>query len=237
VSPILRVLGSTIGQISSHLTAAAVSNICAVVLSLPVIIVLSVLAHSTSLSALPLGVVLLLGVLPNPLLVGLQLSAHALTKHETLRINEQWQGVVRYWRLSLRAWLLAITVTAVILLNVSFYPRMAAGPGVLHVLVGPIEVVWLSALVFWLSMHLYVYPLLLRQERPAVVLAYRNAAVLVLSRPGFALVLVALWLGWLIFTSTIGLAYVVGLAVAATMQQNALARIVPEFGVAIATGA
>lgn len=223
----LRVLGSTIRQVSTHLTNAFLANVFAVLLSLPLLVLLSAIAHAVSLSALPLGVVLLIGVLPNPALGGLQVAGSAIAVSETASIREQWVGVARYWRPSLRAWLAGLVVSVVILLNISFYPRLGASQSALHLLAGPLELVWLSAAAFWLTMHLYVYPLLLRQDRPSVVLAYRNAAVATLKRPLFSAILTLAWLLWLVLTATTGPAYLIGLIVAATIQQNALLRIIP----------
>lgn len=236
MSLVLGVLSRTARQVGSHLGAAVVANVGAVLLSLPVVIVLSAVAGATSLSLLPLGVVLLLGVLPNPALVGLQLACRSFATGESMTIREQWEGLIQGWRLPFRAWLVGVAITALILLNVTFYPRMA-GRGALHIVAGPIEVIWLSALVFWLAMHLYLYPLLLRQEPPSVLMAYRNAAVVALSRPGSTLLLTAAWIAWLTVTATTGPAYVIGLAVAATMQQNALSRVLPRFRVTTANGA
>jgi hypothetical protein len=39
------------------------------------------------------------------------------------------------------------------------------------------------------------------------------------------------WLGWLLLTAFTGPAYIIGLALAASIQQNALARLLPTFGV------
>jgi hypothetical protein len=97
------------------------------------------------------------------------------------------------------------------------------------IFVGPLEAIWVTALFVWLSVHVYVYPLLLAQERSSPLLAYRNAAVLALGRPGFTTVVLALWLLVLLFTAGTGLVTVIGLALGVAIQQSAYLRIVPEF--------
>lgn len=225
----LRVLGSALRQVGAHLTIAFISNVCAVLISVPLLLLLSAVAHATSLSVLPLGVVLLLGVLPSPALAGLQLLGDAFTQADTISVREQWKGIIHYWQLSLRAWLTGILVTGIMLLNVVFYPQLGSSHSGLRVVAGPLEVVWLSVVMFWLAMHLYVYPLLLRQDRPSIVLAYRNAAVMVLGRPLYSFIISLVWLVWLAITATTGPAYLIGLIVAATIQQNALARAVSTY--------
>jgi hypothetical protein len=61
-----------------------------------------------------------------------------------------------------------------------------------------------------------------------VLLAYRNAAVLMLSRPGASLTVSVIWLGALVFTSATALATVFGLALAASIQQNTFKLLLPN---------
>jgi hypothetical protein len=73
-----------------------------------------------------------------------------------------------------------------------------------------------------------VAPLLLAQAEARVLLAYRNAAVIMLSRPLASLTVSVIWLGVLVFTSATGLATIIGLALAASIQQNTLRRLLPN---------
>lgn len=88
--------------------------------------------------------------------------------------------------------------------------------------------VWALLLLFWLGIHLYVAPLLLAQVEPRALLAYRNAVVLMLSRPVASWTVILIWLGALVFTSATALATVIGLALAASIQQNTLRRLLPN---------
>ena len=61
-----------------------------------------------------------------------------------------------------------------------------------------------------------------------MLLAYRNAAVIMLSRPVASLTVSLIWLGALVFTSATALATIIGLALAASIQQNALRLLLPN---------
>ncbi|MGZ6662272.1 MAG: hypothetical protein ACXVHL_33645 [Solirubrobacteraceae bacterium] len=199
-------------------------------MSLPIVLVSIVLAFFVhSLSVVPLGVALLVGALPNPACMGLQTLARELASGHTADFGEQWQGLRTYWRVSLRAWLMAAAITIVCALNVAFYERQAANPAAsLHAVAAPLSLVWALILLLWLGVHLYVAPLLLAQAEASVLLAYRNAAVLMLSRPVASLAVSLIWLGALVFTSATALATIIGLALAASIQQNTFRLLVPD---------
>ena len=61
-----------------------------------------------------------------------------------------------------------------------------------------------------------------------MLLAYRNAAVVMLSRPLASLTLSLIWLGVLVFTSVTALATIIGLALAASIQQNSFRLLLPN---------
>ena len=98
----------------------------------------------------------------------------------------------------------------------------------MHGVAAPLFLVWVLLLLFWLGIHLYVSPLLLAQSEARVLLAYRNAAVIMLSRPVASVLVSLVWLAALVFTSTTALATVIGLALAAAIQQNAFRLVVPN---------
>jgi hypothetical protein len=161
--------------------------------------------------------------------MGLQTLARELARGDTAGFREQWQGLRMYWRVSLRAWLIAAAITVVSVVNMAFYGTQAANPAArFHAVAAPLFVVWTLILVLWLGVHLYVAPLLLAQTEARVLLAYRNAAVVMLSRPVASVAVSLVWLGALVFTSFTALATVIGLALAACIQQNALRLLLPN---------
>jgi hypothetical protein len=155
-------------------------------LSLPIVLVSIVAAFAVhSLSLVPLGVALLVGALPNPACMGLQTLARELARGQTPDFADQWQGLRTYWRVGLRAWLIAAAITITCALNAAFYATRAANAATRwHTIAAPLSVVWTLILLLWLGVHLYVAPLLLAQAEARVLLAYRNAAVIMLTRAG-----------------------------------------------------
>lgn len=226
----IRVAGSSCRQVYSHLGLSFGGNILAMVLSLPIVLVSIVAAFvAHSLSLVPLGIALLVGALPNPACMGLQRLAEELARGQSADLGEQWQAIRTYWRVSLRAWLVAAAIAAICVLNVAFYGAQAANRGArLHAVAAPLFAVWTLLLLLWLGVQLYVAPLLLAQAEARVLLTYRNAAVMMLSRPIASLTVCLLWLGVLVFTSTTALATIIGLALAACIQQNAFRRLLPN---------
>ena len=226
----IRAVGSSCYQVFSHLALSFGGNVLAMLLSLPIVLVTIVAAFVVhSLSLVPLGIALLVGALPNPACMGLQTLARELARGHTADFGEQWQGLRMYWRVSLRAWSIAAAIAITCVLNMAFYATQAANPATrLHAVAAPLFVVWTLILFLWLGIQLYVAPLLLAQAEARVLLAYRNAAVIMLSRPVASLRVSLVWLGALVFTSATGLATVIGLALAASIQQNTLRLLLPN---------
>jgi hypothetical protein len=161
--------------------------------------------------------------------MGLQKLGRELAHGEPAEFREQWQAVRTYWRVALRAWLIAAATAIICALNAAFYATQAAHPASgLHAVAAPLFVVWTLILLLWLGVHLYVAPLLLAQVEPRALLAYRNAAVIMLSRPVASLNASLIWLGALLLTSATALATIIGLALAASIQQNAFRLLLPN---------
>ena len=226
----IRAVGSSCYQVFSHLALSFGGNVLAMLLSLPIVLVTIVAAFVVhSLSLVPLGIALLVGALPNPACMGLQTLARELARGDTADFGEQRQGLRMYWRVSLRAWSIAAAIAIICVLNMAFYATQAANPATrLHAVAAPLFVVWTLILFLWLGIQLYVAPLLLAQAEARVLLAYRNAAVIMLSRPVASLIVSLIWLGVLVFTSFTALATIIGLALAASIQQNTLRLMLPN---------
>ena len=226
----LRAVGSACYQVFSRLAVSFGGNLLAMLLSLPIVLAVVIVAfYVHSLSVVPLGIAVFVGALPNPACMGLQTLARELPHGHTPDLGQQWQAIRTYWRVGLRAWLIAAAITIVLALNAAFYATQAANPSSgLHEVAMPLFLVWALLLLFWLGLHLYVAPLLLAQVEPRALLAYRNAAVMLLSRPVASWTVILIWLGALIFTSVTALATIIGLALAASIQQNTLRLSLPN---------
>jgi hypothetical protein len=229
----LRAAGSALRQVFSRLALSVGGNVIAIALSLPIIaLVLLLASFSPSLSYVPLGVAVLVGILPNPACMGLQAIAREMAQGESPDFKEFWQGLRAFWRIALNVWMVAAAVTAVCFLNVAFYANQAASStSSLRGIAGPLSILWGLLLLAWLALHLYVAPLLQAQETPGVLLTYRNALVLTVSRPLTSWTVIPIWLALLVFTSVTGLVTIIGLALAAAIQQNALRAALANFPV------
>ena len=226
----IRAVGSSCYQVFSHLALSFGGNVLAMLLSLPIVLVTIGVAFVVhSLSLVPLGIALLVGALPNPACMGLHTLTRELARGDTADFVEQRQGLRMYWRVSLRAWSIAAAIAIICVVNMAFYATQAANPASrLHAVAAPLFVVWTLILLLWLGVHLYVAPLLLAQVEPRALLAYRNAAVIMLSRPVASLNASLIWLGALLLTSATALATIIGLALAASIQQNTLRLLLPN---------
>lgn len=227
----LRVTGSALYQVSTHLGVLVVANLTAVVLSLPLVALVGVLSYlARSYSLIPLGIALLLGVFPNPAAAGLQLTARDLARKDIISLSDQWDGLRQFWLFALKTWLVSLAGTIVIVANLAFYAFQAGQSGSsFRTIGGPLAAVWLFVLLVWVGLHLYIFPLLVAQEDRRLLTAYRNAFIMEVSRPFFTLTVTILWILLLLFTSATGLATIIGLAVGAAIQQNAFVRLLPTF--------
>ena len=85
----LRAVGSACRQVFSHLAVSFGGNLLAMLLSLPIVLVSIVAAFFVhSLSLVPLGIALLVGVLPNPACMGLQTLTRELARGDTADLAE-----------------------------------------------------------------------------------------------------------------------------------------------------
>jgi uncharacterized membrane protein YesL len=87
------------------------------------------------------------------------------------------------WRLALRCLLVSLVVLVALIANVYFYAVLSSG------WVRFISIVWLYGTLFWLSLHLYLVPLLVYVTEPRLVDLYRRAAFVSLGHPAYTLVL------------------------------------------------
>jgi hypothetical protein len=233
-----RAFGAAFSRVFGNFTLSLAANVSAVLLSIPLLLLVGAgafAAHSYLL--IPLGLVILLGILPSPTTCGLHFAASELARGDMMALSDIRTGLRGYWRSALLTWLVSLVFTMLILVNLAFYAgqiRSAHSP--LHAVAGPATALWTIALVLWIAMHLYVFPLLLVQDDNRLRTTYRNALVIVASRPFFTLIVLVVWLVVLTFTAFTGLSSVIGLALGAAIQHNALVRLLPGFTTTQAAG-
>jgi len=88
-----------------------------------------------------------------------------------------------HWRLALRCTAASTLITLALVWNVWFYYNV--GTGWLQL----VSILWLYLTLFWLSLHIYVVPLVLHVAEPRMFDVYRRAAFLALGHAGYTIVL------------------------------------------------
>jgi uncharacterized membrane protein YesL len=113
-----------------------------------------------------------------------------------------WRTFVEGFRACFRfSWgwgLLNVIVVVLLVSNYLFYAQMQRGAGTLP---------WLPALVIvitflWLMLQVYIFPLMLQQEKPSLRNALRNALIILIRRP-FYTVAVTLVIVLIVVVSTL----------------------------------
>ncbi|NLT41500.1 MAG: YesL family protein [Anaerolineae bacterium] len=114
------------------------------------------------------------------------MGAYYLTRQKALghrvEFDMFWAGLRQYFG---KAWALGainVVVTFLLLFNIWFYSNITNWLAYLTLL-------WIYALVMWLGVIIYVFPMALAQESGGIRTTYRNAAVLAFGRPLFTLVI------------------------------------------------
>ena len=92
------------------------------------------------------------------------------------------------WRLALRCSAISVLVLAGLMWNVSFYANV--GTGWLQF----VSILWLYASFFWLSLHIYLVPLMVHVAEPRVFDLYRRATFIAIGHIIYTLILLAILL-------------------------------------------
>lgn len=145
-------------------------------------------------------VVSLFLVLPAPpVTFGLFYLANRLAHGEIVDLADFWYGIRRYWKTATLWGLVNLAVLFLLYFNFQFTGQAGSSPAWQFA-----QGLYLTLIVFWLLLQLYALPFLFEQEKPALLEALRNAAVMVgrntLFSLAFLLLLaVLLLLGTLLF--------------------------------------
>lgn len=127
------------------------------------------------------------------------------------------------WSLALRCTLVSVAVMLAVALNVAFYPLRFGLEGGWPLLV---SIVWLYAGLFWLSLHMYLTPLMVHVAEPRLFDLYRRAAFVALGHAGYTLLLLVVLLVFAFLAVVFLPVYLlVGPALISLVQANALREI------------
>lgn len=185
----LRTLWAALVSLYDETLALVAGNVAWAILNLPVVAVLAAiglpLLGSVEGASQSLLVVIawLLLVLPTPASVALGGVARVAAGPDVPRFSLFWTTLRAYWRLGLVCCLISLAVAAALLGNLYFYAIYTSG------WLRFVAVLWLYGALFWLSVHVYLVPLLVHLEEPRVVDLYRRAALIALGHPVYTLLL------------------------------------------------
>ena len=158
---------------------------------------------------------------------GVYFVANRVARGRTFHFRDFIEGIQLFWWRAL-LWLLANALFAfLIYLNLWFWPSNFQGTWV--VFVGGF---YLAAAVFWLMMQIYFWPILVEQETPKMLLAWRNSAYLIFVNPFFAFFIASFALVLLVLSVALTLPFIfVGIALLALLGNNAVIALYLKFGV------
>ncbi len=114
---------------------------------------------------------------------GLYYANNQLAHEKPTTWHTFFEGFRMYWQVGLRWFLVNIVVLPVLGYNIWFYGLSGQ--------VSPPLATWMAGLflvltILWLVLGMYIFPLLLEQERPLIGKALRNSIVMVLRQPRVA---------------------------------------------------
>jgi uncharacterized membrane protein YesL len=186
------------------------------------LIALPFLDASDEVQSQSLGAIIawLLPFLPTPGNVALAGLTHVAAGPDVPRFAAVTQSLKRHWRLALRCSLVSLVVTAILVANVFFYAAFGEG------WVRLASIVWVYATLFWLSLHIYLVPLLVHVAEPRALDLYRRSMFIALGHPGYSILLLILLLA-LAFVSVVFLPVylLIGTAFVSLAQAHALREI------------
>ena len=123
------------------------------------------------------------------------------------------------WRLALRGTLVSIVVLLALIGNVLFYASVGGWLRFASIL-------WLYGTLFWLSLHIYLAPLMVHVAEPSLPNLYKRAAFIALGHPGYSMLLLLVMLVVSFITVVFLPAYVlIGAAFISLVQAHALREI------------
>ncbi len=96
-----------------------------------------------------------------------------------------WDGLRTYWRQALGLSSISMLIMALLMVNVGFYWRMSG-------FIQFVAILFLYLLLFWLSVQIYLFPVLVGLKEPTILAALKTASVLAFANPLFSIVLLLL---------------------------------------------
>lgn len=138
-------------------------------------------------------IVSIVGLLPllllPPAMAGLWNAANRIAEELAIHWSDYWEGFRRYFWKSLVLALVNIVVLAILVANVWFYAPGNNPWNINSALSMVIQIFFVILTTLWLVYQMYPMAMLLEQTDQRLRTAFRNAGVLLLTRPGFSILL------------------------------------------------
>lgn len=159
--------------------------------------------------------------------VGLFYATHIVARGRTIHLAEFFDGIKIYWWRSLVWVLVNIVVLALLVFNILAYPQMLTS--FLGVALGGLAI---AALVFWVVMQLYFWPLLFSQEEPKLFQAWRNAAYLIFANPFYAFLMLTFALIMFLLAGALTIILIfAGMTLMGLLCNNAVITLMVHYGI------
>src|SRR5438445_1953933 len=182
----LRTLWKALVGLYEETLVLVLGNLAALALNLPVGLALFLIGlpfagtgEGGSAQWLLLTIAWMLLFLPTPGNVALSGLALVAAGPDAPRFTQFRTSLRTHWQLALRCFLVSLIVLVALLANVYFYAVLSTG------WLRFVSIVWLYGALFWLSMHLYLVPLLVYVAEPRLLDLYRRAALIALGHPAY----------------------------------------------------
>jgi uncharacterized membrane protein YesL len=99
-------------------------------------------------------------VIPNPPAAGVYAIANFVVNEETPEFSIFWRAIRLLWKRTLLMYVIGAGVFGGLVFNTSFYMQVSTG------LLQVVAILWLYAIIYWLSMQAYLLPLLVAAAIP-----------------------------------------------------------------------
>jgi uncharacterized membrane protein YesL len=127
-------------------------------------------------------ILLLIALIPAPpATAAMYHVAHYVAHERRIEFSYFWQGLKSYFGLSWKVGAILLVSGAILAIDVRFYLSSS------NAIFAAVGFLGLWALLFWLAIQVYVFPLMVLQKDKSLKLILKNAALLTLAYPLFAL--------------------------------------------------
>jgi uncharacterized membrane protein YesL len=147
-----------------------------------VIIALAAYVALTGGGLFTLALAPLAGILMGPAQAGMATAARRASRDLHVDRSFYWEGFRTHWKQALAVNGISMVILSLLLLNMIFY---AYQPGMIAFL----AIVFAYLSLFWLSVQLYIFPVLIGLKEPTVWATLKTATILAFGNPLFSIIL------------------------------------------------